>query len=128
MEIIDFQHKMSYAVEQSPAAQEARAEKQAEEARQREMVQAVGGISEEEAIEIARKQMETELGKRAEGKEILKYQDGSAAVFILDISEEKGYEHKGNLAYQVIFDDPDDHSSYYCTIDVVDGSVLETYE
>ena len=28
---IDFQHKMSYAVSQSPAAQEARAQKQAEE-------------------------------------------------------------------------------------------------
>ncbi len=128
LEIIDFQHKMSYAVEQSPAAQEARAEKEAEEKQWQERIQAAGGISEGEAIEIATKQMEAELGERAEGKEILKYQDGSAAVLILDISEKTEYEHKGDLAYYVIFDDPNDHSVYYCTIDAVDGSVLETCE
>ncbi len=126
LEIIDFQHKMSYAVEQSPAAQEARAEKEAEEKQWQERIQAAGGISEEEAIEIATKQMEAELGERAEGKEILKYQDGSAAVLKLDISEETSYEHKGDVAYYVIF--TDDHSTYYCTIDAVDGSVLETCE
>ena len=126
LEIIDFQHKMSYAVEQSPAAQEARAEKEAEEKQWQERIQAAGGISEEEAIEIAKKQMETELGERAEGKEILKYRDGSAAVLKLDISEESRYEHKGDVAYYVIF--TDDHSTYYCTIDAVDGSVLETCE
>ena len=58
----------------------------------------------------------------------MKYQDGSAAVLILDISEETGYKHKGDLAYYVIFDNPNDHSIYYCTIDAVDGSVLETCE
>ena len=126
LEIIDFQHKMSYAVSQSTAAQEARAEMQAEENQLREGIQAAGGISEEEAIEIATKRMEDELGERAEGKEILKYQDGSTAVLILDISEEAGYKHKGDLAYYVIF--TDDHSTYYCTIDAVDGSVLETCE
>ena len=128
LEIIDFQHKMSYAVSQSTAAQEARAEMEAEEKQWRERIQAAGGISEKEAIEIATKQMEDELGERAEGKEILKYQDGSAAVLILDISEETGYKHKGDLAYYVIFDNPNDHSIYYCTIDAVDGSVLETCE
>lgn len=128
LEIIDFQHKMSYAIEQGPAAQEARAEMQAEKKRIREKIQAAGGISEEEAIEIARKQMEAELGERAEGKEILKYQDGSAAVIILDISEETDYEHTGDQAYYVIFDNPNDHSIYYCTIDAVDGSVLMTCE
>ena len=88
LEIIDFQHKMSYAVSQSPAAQEARAEMQAEEKRWQEKIQAAGGISEEEAIEIATKQMQAELGERAEGKEILRYQDGSAAVIKIDISEQ----------------------------------------
>lgn len=38
--------------------------------------------------------------------------------------KETGYEHKGDVAYYVIF--TDDHSTYYCTIDAVDGSVLET--
>ncbi len=124
LEIIDFQHKMSYAVSESPAAQEARAEKQAEEKQWRERVEAAGGISEEEAIEIARKQMEDELGERAEGKEILKYQDGSAAVIQLDISEETTYEHEEDMAYMVHFYNPNDRSFYECTIGAVSGSIL----
>lgn len=129
LEIIDFQHKMSYAVEQSPAAQEARAEKEAEEKQWRERIEALGGISEEEAIEIARKQMESDLGERAEGYEILKYRDGSAAVFKDDISGQTDYEHKSDMAYTVHFDNPDNHSEYYeCIIDAVDGSILKTYQ
>ncbi len=130
LEIIDFQHKMSYAVSQGTAAQEARAEKQAEEKQWREKIQAAGGISEEEAIEIATKQMKDELGERAEGKEILKYEDGSEAVIKIDISEQTDYEHKGDVAYLVIFSNPseNDHSTYYCMIDAVDGSILKTYE
>ncbi|MDE6750936.1 MAG: PepSY domain-containing protein [Lachnospiraceae bacterium] len=128
LEIIDLQHKKSYAVSQSTAAQEARAEEEEEKNHQREIIEAAGGISEAEAIEIATKQMAAELGERAEGKEILKYQDGSAAVIILDISEETDYEHKGDLAYYIIFENKNDHSIYYCTIDAVDGRVLETCE
>ncbi|MCM1268364.1 MAG: PepSY domain-containing protein [Bacteroidales bacterium] len=130
LEIIDFQHKMSYAVSQGTAAQEARAEKQAEEKQWREKIQALGGISEEEAIEIATKQMSDELGERAEGKEILKYEDGSVAVIKLDISEQTDYEHEGDVAYLVIFSNPNenDHSTYYCMIDAVNGSILKTYE
>lgn len=130
LEIIDFQHQMSYAVSQGPAAQEARAQMQAEEKQWREKIQAAGGISEEEAIEIARNQMEAELGEDAEGKEILRYQDGSAAVIKQDISEQTDYEHKGDVAYLVIFTNPNenDHSSYYCMIDAWDGSILKTYE
>ncbi|MDE7478150.1 MAG: hypothetical protein K2M91_09405 [Lachnospiraceae bacterium] len=128
LEIIDFQHKMSYAVEQGPAAQEAGAEMEKEKKKLRERVQAADGIGEEEALEIARKQMESDLGESAKGKEVLKYQDGSVAVFLQDISWETSYEHKGNLAYIVYFDNPNDHSTYGCTIDAVDGSVLKTYE
>ncbi len=124
LEIIDFQHKMSYAVSQTPAAQEARVEMEAERERQREAIRAAGGISEEEAIEIATKQMESDLGERAEGKEILRYQDGSVAVPILDISEETEYEHKGDLAYFVNFYNSSDHFGYTCIIDAVDGSIL----
>lgn len=130
LEIIDFQHKMSYAVSQSPAAQEARAQMQTEKNQLRERIQAAGGISEEEAIEIATKRMEDELGERAEGKEILRYEGGSAAVIIQDISEQTDYEHKGDIAYLVIFSNSDEnnHSTYYCMIDAVDGSILKTYE
>ena len=124
LEIIDFQHKMSYAVSQTPAAQEARAEMQAKEKQWREEILAAGGISEEEAIEIAAKQMETEIGERAEGKDILRYEDGSAAVIKIDISEQTDYEHKGDVAYLVHFYNPEDHSLYECAIDAVDGSIL----
>ena len=50
------------------------------------------------------------------------------AVIIQDISGQTDYEHKGDVAYNVIFSDPNDHSTYYCVIDAVDGSILKTYE
>ncbi|MDE5698903.1 MAG: PepSY domain-containing protein [Lachnospiraceae bacterium] len=125
LEIIDFQHMMSYAVSQGTAAQEAIAEKQAKEDQWRERIQAAGGISEEDAIEIATRQMQADLGERAEGKEILRYQDGSEAVLKIDLSDQTSYEHKGDMAYLVHFSNPGDHSLYYeCTIDAVDGSIL----
>ena len=60
----------------------------------------------------------------------MKYNDGSAAVIIQDISEQTDYEHKGDIAYLIIFSNPDEnnHSTYYCMIDAVDGSILKTYE
>lgn len=71
LENIDFQFKMSYAVSQDTTAQEARAEFLAEEKKWRDKIQAAGGISEEEAIEIAEKQRKAELGESAEGKHLL---------------------------------------------------------
>ncbi len=52
LEIIDFQHKMSYAVSQSTTAQKVREEMQAKKNQLREKIQAADGISEEKAIEI----------------------------------------------------------------------------
>lgn len=124
LEIIDFQNKMSYAVSQSPASQEALAQAQAEKNQLRRRIEAAGGISEEEAIEIATKRMEADLGERAEGKEILRYQDGSAAVTTKDLSGQTDYEHKGYIAYMVYFENPEDHSFYECTIDTVGGNIL----
>lgn len=124
LEIIDFQNKMKYAVSQSPASQKAKMEE--EEKQLKENVQAADGISEEEAIEIAVKQMEAELGEGAKGKEIARREDGSVVVLLLDISGETGYEHKGDMAYLVGFSNPVDHSSYTCTIDALDGSILYT--
>lgn len=126
LEIIDFQNQMKYAVSQNTASQEAKAKMEEEEKQLKENVQAADGISEEEAIEIAVKQMEAELGEGAEGKEIARREDGSVVVLLLDISGETGYEHKGDTAYLVGFSNPVDHSSYTCTIDAVDGSILYT--
>ena len=124
LEIIDFQHEMQYAIEQSPAAQEARAEYLAEKNRRREMVQTAGGISEEEAIEIARKQMRSELGERAEEMELETDIYGCGA-FLVNISNQTDYEHEGDVAYIVSFRNPNDRSTYNCKIDAVDGSVLQ---
>lgn len=123
LEIIDFQHKMSYAVSQSSAAQDAREEYLSEKSMLKEKVQAVDGISEEEAIEIARKQMESELGEKAAGMELLVDIYGCSA-FLNDISNQTTYEHERDIAYIVGFHNLDDHSSYTCTIDAVDGSIL----
>lgn len=124
LEIIDFQHEMQYAIEQSPAAQEARAEYLAERNRLRELVQAAGGISEEEAIEIAKRQMESELGERAT-EMILETDISGCGAFLVDISNQTNFEHEGDLAYIVGFRNPNDHSTYNCKIDAVDGSVLQ---
>lgn len=124
LEIIDFQHKMSYAVSQSAAAQEARAERQAEKKRLKEIVQAAGGISEEEAIEIARKQMESDLGEEAAGMKLRTDEFGCGAR-IIDISDETSYEHKEDVAYLVNFYNPYvDFSNHLYYIDAMDGSIL----
>lgn len=125
LEIIDWENTMRYAIEQSPAAKEVRAEMEAEDKRLREKVQAEGGISEEDAIEIARKQMESELGEKAEGKELLTDIYGCGA-FLEDISAHTSYEHERDVAYNVGFGNPNNHSTYTCIIDAVDGSILKT--
>ncbi|MCM1263203.1 MAG: hypothetical protein NC313_10825 [Butyrivibrio sp.] len=126
LEIIDLQHKMKYAVEQSPAAMEARAEMEMEEEQLNKIIQESGGISAEEAIEIAQAQMELELGDKAEGKELLRYNDGTIAVRPYDISGQTAYAHDNDIAYIIGFGNPVDRSGYTCTIDAIDGSILHT--
>ena len=123
LEIIDFQHKMMYAIEQSAAAQEARAEYLAEEDRLREIVEAAGGLSEEEAIEIVRAHLEEVLGEEMEELELTTDIYGCGA-FISDISNQTYFEHEGDVAYIVDFSNPNEHYGYTYTIDAVDGSIL----
>lgn len=126
LEIIDFQHKMSYAVTQSTVSQDARAEYQAEEARLEKIVQDVGGISGEDAIEIARKQLASDLGEKAEKLELMTDNSGSG-VTLVDISGE--IESKAGVAYDVGFGDPNGHTfTYGYIIDVVDGNILSTWK
>lgn len=118
LEIVDFQHVVSYAVEQGSAAQEAKAEYQEEQEKRQEQIQDADGISEEEAIEIATAQMKAELGASAEGKELL-------IVYVDDISG-ADYDHKGDEAYVVAFGNHNDHSTYTCAVDSANGSILYT--
>ena len=123
LEIIDFHQKMRYAVEEGPMAQEARAEYLAEIDRMREEVRDADGISEEEAIEIARKQMEAALGENAAGMELLTDMNGCGA-FLRDISDITYYEHERDVAYEVAFRNHEAHRAYICFIDPVDGTIL----
>lgn len=129
LQIIDFQHKMSYAVAQGPQVQEAGAESQEKEARLKKILQDAGGMSEDEAVEIARKQLEADLGDAADGLELMTDHLGSGASLLdaLDYAEvELERESKAGVLYDVSFGNPETHSVYSYLIDAVDGSILYT--
>ena len=132
LEIIDFQHKMSYAVAKGPQAQEAAAEAREKTARLEKAVQDANGISRDEAAEIAKKQLITDLGDKADEMELMTYADGTPGVSLLDVSDytETAFESesKAGVVYEVGFGNPDTHSTYGYLIDAVDGSILYTYK
>lgn len=132
LEIIDFQHKMSYAIEQSGVVtEEEKAAYKAEEERLEKTVQDADGISGDEAVEIARKQLAADLGGRAEELELMTDSSGNGATLldILDIAEEGELESKAGVIYDVGFGDPNDKSfTYGYIIDAVDGSILYTWK
>ena len=141
LEIIDFQHTMSYAVEQGlngktpeQIAAEDLAKELAEKAMLEEKVKAAGGISEEEAIEFARMAMEADIGEKA--KELKLLIDRPEAeiygweVGLVDITDED--EYKGDIAYEVQFDKwdemkPEVFFSYVCYVNAIDGSISGAY-
>lgn len=116
LEIIDFNQIRNYALGQTQAARESREEKRAEQKRLREQVRAMGGISEKEAIAIARKQMESEIGALAEKTEL---------------SQVNLHDLKGDpvaVEYLVVFYDPEEIHYYLYDIDAADGSLLTNEE
>lgn len=126
LEIIDFQHKMSYAVAHGSQAQDARAESQEKEAHLKMILQDTGGISGDEAVEIAKKQFETDLGDAADGLELMTDSLGRSAS-LLDASDYAEVESKAGVIYDVSFGNTDSHAVYGYLIDAVDGSILHTY-
>lgn len=126
LEIIDFQHKMSYAVAHGSQAQDARAESQEKEARLKMILQDTGGISGDEAVEIAKKQFEADLGDAADGLELMTDSLGRSAS-LLDASDYAEVESKAGVIYDVSFGNTDSHAVYGYLIDAVDGSILHTY-
>lgn len=130
LQIIDFQHKMSYAVAQGPQAQAANAESQEKDSRLRKILQDAGGMSGDEAVEIARKQLETDLGDAADRLELMTDNLGRGACLLdaLDYSEvEFERESKAGVVYDIGFGNPETHDTYGYIIDAVDGSILYTY-
>lgn len=132
LQIIDFQHKMSYAVGQSGVVtEEEKAAYRAEEERKRNIVQEAGGISGEEAIKIAKRQLEADLGEKAASLELMTDARGDGAT-LMDVSDESEIgikvESKAGVAYDVSFGDQDTHAVYGYVIDAVDGSILHIWE
>lgn len=133
LQIIDFQHKMSYAVSHGPQAQAAAAESREKDARLEKMLEdAGGGISVDEAVEIARKQLQADFGGEADEMELLTYNDGTPGVCPLPASEYEGVtfagESKSGVVYDVGFGNPDTHVIYGYVMDAVDGRILYSYQ
>lgn len=131
LQIIDFQHKMSYAVAHGPQAQAAAAQEREKTARLEKAVQDANGISREEAVEIAKKQLMSDLGDKAEELELMTDRSGNGASLLdaLDYPEAAfESESRAGVIYDVGFGNPDIHVTYGYIIDAVDGSILYTYK
>lgn len=110
------------------------AETRAERAELEDKVKAAGGISEEKAVEIAKKAMETDLGEKAGELELCVDESfgWSSDLCVADWSEIKETD-KGALAYTVGFNNAktvtemEDLCNYNCTVNAMDGSILEAY-
>lgn len=129
LEIIDFQHKMDYAVTHSGVVtEEEKAAYRAETARLQKAIEDADGISGSEAVEIARKQLKADLGSKADGLELMTDRSGNGATLCDTTQEEyEGIDSKAGVAYDVGFGNPDNHSTYGYIIDAADGSILYTY-
>lgn len=133
LEIIDCNFRISLNTNRKTQA-EYEAEDRAKRAELETKVKAAGGISEEKAVEIAQKAMETDLGEKA--KELKLYTNKtygwSSDLCVADWSEIKEKD-KGALAYSVGFNNVkegmeiDNSLNYWCTVNAVDGSILEAY-
>ncbi|MCM1101759.1 MAG: hypothetical protein NC079_06745 [Clostridium sp.] len=128
LEIIDLQQKMSYAVSQSPAAQAAREERAAEQARLEQIVQDADGITKDEALEIAEDRLRADLGAEADAMELLTDSSGNG-VTLADISDMVAageLESNANVAYDIGFGNPETHYIHGYLIDVINGNILDT--
>ena len=134
LEIIDCNFRISLNTNRKTQA-EWDALTRAERAELEAKVQAAGGISEEKAVEIAQKAMETDLGEKAKELKLgIDEKFGwSSDLCVADWDEIKDKD-KGALAYSVGFGNMiedeteiDDWLNYVCVVNAVDGSILEAY-
>ena len=133
LDIIDCNFRISLNTNRKTQA-EYEAEDRAKRAELEAKVKAAGGISEEKAVEIAQKAMETDLGEKAKELKLYinKTYGWSSDLCVADWSEIKEKD-KGALAYSVGFNNVkegmeiDNSLNYWCTVNAVDGSILEAY-
>lgn len=94
-----------------------------------ERVKAAGGITEEEAIEIAKKTMEEDISEKAKGLKLA--EPGSEygwKAYLWDITDWEEYNAKGGeLGWFVDFSNREDveymEELFSCTVDAMDGSI-----
>lgn len=94
-------------------------------------VKAAGGITEDEAIEIAQKAMEEDIGEKAKGLQLTVADERYGwKAYLWDITDWKEYNAKGGeLGWSIHFsnvadvEDEDDLFSYDCMVDAMDGSI-----
>jgi len=135
LEIIDCNFRIALNTNRKTKA-EYETEDRAKRAELEAKVQAAGGISEEKAVEIAQKAMETDLGEKA--KELNLCIDEtfgwSSDLCVADWSEIKEQD-KGKIAYSIGFNnvkegavmEMEDLLNYRCVVNAVDGSIIEAY-
>jgi len=94
-------------------------------------VKAAGGITEDEAIEIAQKAMEEDIGEKAKGLQLTVADERYGwKAYLWDITDWEEYNAKGGeLGWSIHFsnvadvEDEDDLFSYDCMVDAMDGSI-----
>ena len=137
LEIIEYNYKKRVALNGKTQEQmdaEDLAKNLAERAMLEEKVKAAGGISEEEAIELARKAMEADIGKKAKEMKVYtspKDESYDRKLDLWDVTDDD--EYKGDIVYCVYFDnveemeEPEDFFAYNCFVNAVDGSISCAY-
>jgi len=127
LEIIEHGYQKNVALN-GKTQEQMDAEDLAERAMLEEKVRAAGGISEKEAIGIAKEAMETDIGERSEKMELHIESVYGWSSFLWDITNWKEYKDRGKIAYFFQFDDTEDGwYSYHCVVNAVDGSILDAY-
>lgn len=133
LQIIDCNFRIALNVNRKTAA-EYEAEDRARRAMLEKKVKEADGISEEEAIEIAEKALETDLGDTGKKLELTtdEVYGWSSELCVADWSEIKEKD-RGAIAYSVGFNnakegmDAEDLLNYNCVVSAADGSILEAY-
>lgn len=132
LEIIDCNFRIALNTNRK-TKEEYDAEDREKRAMLEEKVQAAGGISEAEAVEATKKALKADLGEEGKGMKLRMYDEEKGwdtELCVADWSEIKEKD-RGAIAYAVQFDlgdDAEDWMCYRCTINAVDGSILEAYK
>lgn len=99
-----------------------------------EKVKVANGISEEEAIEIAKKAMETDLGEKGMGLTLHKADESYGwRAYLWNLTDWDEYQDKGEIGYSIQFDnleainEHDDLFAYHCMVNAIDGSICGAY-